>query len=65
MNPKKIVELWVEAFNCGNADALAEFYSDRLPGMPVPLNSNMMGLPFRKGRHRAQLHYRLSRREKT
>lgn len=28
MNPKKIVELWVEAFNRGDADALAEFYSD-------------------------------------
>ena len=28
MNPKKIVELWVEVFNRGDADALAEFYSD-------------------------------------
>ena len=28
MNPQKIVELWVEAFNTGNPDLLAEFYSD-------------------------------------
>ena len=29
MNPKKTVELWVEVFNCGDADALAELYSDK------------------------------------
>jgi limonene-1,2-epoxide hydrolase len=28
MKPKKIVELWVEAFNHGDADALADFYSE-------------------------------------
>lgn len=28
MNPKKIVELWVEAFNRGDACAIAEFYSE-------------------------------------
>jgi len=27
MNPKKIVELWVEAFNRGDADVMAEFYA--------------------------------------
>jgi len=28
MNPKKLVGLWVEAFNRGNADAIAELYAD-------------------------------------
>ena len=28
MNPKKIVELWVEAFNRGDACAIAKFYSE-------------------------------------
>ena len=27
MKPKKIVESWVEAFNNGDADAIAEFYA--------------------------------------
>lgn len=28
MSAKKIVEMWVEAFNSGDADAIAEFYSE-------------------------------------
>ena len=28
MNPKQLVEQWVEAFNRGDADALAAFYAD-------------------------------------
>ena len=28
MTAKSIVEMWVEAFNSGNADAIAEFYSE-------------------------------------
>ena len=28
MNPKKIVEQWVEAFNRGDADVMAEFYAE-------------------------------------
>lgn len=28
MNPKKIVELWVEAFNRGDAAAIADYYSE-------------------------------------
>ena len=28
MSPKTIVEMWVEAFNSGNAESLAEFYSE-------------------------------------
>jgi limonene-1,2-epoxide hydrolase len=28
MNPKKIVESWVEAFNNGDADAVAGFYAE-------------------------------------
>ena len=28
MNPKKIVESWVEAFNSGDADAVAGFYAE-------------------------------------
>ena len=28
MSPKKIVELWVEAFNRGDSCAIAEFYSE-------------------------------------
>ena len=28
MSPKAIVEMWVEAFNSGNAESLAEFYSE-------------------------------------
>lgn len=28
MSAKKIVEMWVKAFNSGDADAIAEFYSE-------------------------------------
>ena len=28
MEPKKLVELWVEAFNLGDADKIAELYAD-------------------------------------
>jgi len=28
MNPKKIVESWVEAFNNGDADTIAEYYAE-------------------------------------
>jgi len=28
MNPKKLIELWVEAFNLEDADTIAEFYSE-------------------------------------
>lgn len=28
MSPKELIEKWVETFNSGNADAIAEFYSD-------------------------------------
>jgi len=28
MNPKMLVNLWVETFNSGNADALADLYSE-------------------------------------
>ncbi len=28
MQPRELVEKWVEAFNQGDADAIAEFYSD-------------------------------------
>jgi len=28
MNPKNLIELWVETFNLGDADAIAEFYSE-------------------------------------
>jgi limonene-1,2-epoxide hydrolase len=28
MKPKKIVESWVEAFNSGDADAIADFYAE-------------------------------------
>lgn len=27
MRPKRVVEMWVEAFNNGNADAISKFYS--------------------------------------
>lgn len=28
VNPKKVVELWVDAFNRGDADAIAGFYAE-------------------------------------
>lgn len=28
MEPRKVIELWVEAFNKGNADLISEFYTD-------------------------------------
>jgi limonene-1,2-epoxide hydrolase len=36
VTPKEVVEAWVEAFNRGDADALAQFYSEAATNHQVP-----------------------------
>jgi hypothetical protein len=35
MNPKKLIELWVQAFNLGDADTIAEFHTRSAHTCPI------------------------------
>ncbi len=53
MNPREVVENWVEAFNRGDIDALCDCYTDDAVNHQVP-ESPVRGLPAIRSRFAAE-----------